>query len=126
MEKSTTKTFFRWLAFLPASIVGIIVVPVIVDIGNSLAPEWWRESIMEYIKSVAGAAAFVIFGALTAPKYQLNISIALAVIYGIFSGFLFGKLVLSGFNTANLILGIVGAFGACLYIKSQAKPNDVS
>ncbi|MDP2760948.1 MAG: hypothetical protein Q8O64_11195 [Sideroxyarcus sp.] len=116
---ATNYTPFRWIAFLPASIAGIIIVPIIVDIANSFAPEWWRGTIMEFIKSAAGGAAFVAFGALTAPKHQFNISIALTVLLGIIGGFLFSKIESSGFNIANIIFGIIGAFGACIYVKWQ-------
>lgn len=123
MENNGTSNnaLFRWIAFLPASIAGIIIVPIIVDIANSLAPEWWRGTIMEFIKSAAGGAAFVAFGALTAPKYQFNVSIALTVLFGIIGGFLFSKIESSGFNIANIIFGIIGAFGACIYIKEKSK-----
>lgn len=125
MENSgtPTNTLFRWIAFLPASIAGIIIVPVIIDVANSLAPEWWRGTIMEFIKSAAGGAAFVAFGALTAPKHQFNVSIALTVIFSIISGFLFGKIESSGLNIANIVLGIIGAFGACIYIKGKKASN---
>lgn len=116
---ATNNTRFRWIAFLPASIAGIIVVPIIIDIANSLAPEWWRGTIMEFIKSAAGGAAFVAFGALTAPKHQFNVSIGLTVLFGIIGGFLFGKIESSGFNMANIIFGISGAFGACIYVKRR-------
>lgn len=79
---------------------------------------------MEFIKSVAGGAAFVALGALTAPKHQFNVSIALTVLYGIVSGFLFSKIASSGFGVfgiANIIFGIIGAFGVCSYIKEQEK-----
>ena len=122
-NSSGKMSVLRWIVFLPAAIAGLVIVPILVDLANTFAPEWWRGSLMELIKSAAGGAAFVALGALTVPKHQFNISIALAVLYGIFSGYAFSKLAFSGFNIAIVVFGLAGAIGVCLYFKEQDKVN---
>lgn len=134
------KPLFRWIAVLPAATLGSLVVPVIIHIVNLPAPEWWRLSIMEFIKSAGGGATFVVFGALTAPKHKFKTVLALTILYSVFTGILLlimaavgfipfsdvgsggsGKPVSGTFLVAVVVFGVIGACATCLYIREQEK-----
>lgn len=79
----------RWVLFLPASFVSVLIVDLLV--------RWYRiaswpftisDSTSNMIQSAMAGFAFVLAGALVAPKHNTPVAIVLTVLYAIIQTFL--------------------------------------
>lgn len=122
----------RWLLFIPAGIIGCLVVSTLFNIVVSLTTDASSSTLdhgwYNLISSVLLGAAFVGISAYVAPKKQHEISIIMLVIISIFFGMLWVREYDLGYfsetkdflyYTMHFIAGILGAGAVTFGIKEE-------
>ncbi len=101
--------------------MGALVATAIIAALNMIGPESWQATAGEIQKSAVSGMVFVFAGAFIAPTARMVTAIALTVIFGVFTGFVAGRLVFTPWITINLISGMSAAILACVAIKIKTK-----
>lgn len=111
--------WLRWLLFLPASVVAMLLAyPIVLILNEFATPEYMKGFLTDiFLKILATAwstAAFIWVGATIVPRHKLIISVILAVIYAFLLGAAFvAKLILGqASSTSWLDVGISIAVGS--------------
>ncbi len=118
--------WLRWTLVLPAALAGYVVIQLVVGLSSESMPlpqvlrDWYSQA----MNSIVAPWAFVMIGARTAPVGRaLPTGIALAVLYGIFTGVVAALAVMATTLTAPLwwillsaVAGVVTVVVTCVHI----------
>jgi len=129
-ERTLLQDVMRWIAVLPAALgafVGVqiaIIVISLVQSGFNEGPDYWAQ----FANSVAGTYFLVWAGAKTAPRHRYVTALALAVLYGIFTGAVFTLAIERGlyqsayrwWDILCYVAGIISAIVACVHIRFES------
>jgi hypothetical protein len=122
------KNVFRWIAVLPASIVGTFIGYALIIFNGSIVRGYNGEStnvfsitdiIMFVLANVISGAAFVYVGTYTAPDYKKTTAILLTVLFSVFvtiSGIM--ELSMNGIGSTfwGIVISLISAVGSCVKI----------
>lgn len=122
-----TKTIFRWIAVLPASIIGMFIGYVLAILngnffGNSTNVISINTIITFVISNAVSGAAFIYAGTYMAPNYKKITAIILTVLFSIFGTIsCILELGMNGIGSTfwGIIISFIAAVISCIIICSK-------
>lgn len=130
MEEKSKKVLlnsFRWLAVLPAAVLGSWLVYIICVFGNKITysifqthATIWNYGVLFFAHLIMGGA-FMMIGVSVAPLYKCIVAIILFCLVCISSGMTIFANIINGFEWSNLVCTIctIGGASYCLYLYSK-------